>query len=152
MATEAAMEAETFEVMLLATIPGGGIRHGQWYTDSAHDSPEAAQWRFREVTSELADPRLVVVVVASRFDAAAGRFRERILAARSDGPAPALDASRGLPAGAWPALRRAFARAPRPVPELRRRPRRPVRPPRRRLLPGLALLGAAGLGAALLLL
>lgn len=92
------MEPETFDVMLLATIPGGGIRHGQWYTDSAHDGLEAAQWRFREITQELADPRLVVVVVASRFDDAAGLYRERIVAARAEGPVPAL--------------RRAFRRAP----------------------------------------
>jgi hypothetical protein len=145
------MEPETFEVMLFATIPGGGIRHGQWFTESAHDSLEAAQWRFREITSELADPRLVVLLVASRYDDAAARFRERIVAARAEGPAPALAASRALPVQAWPVLRRAFARPPRPVPELRRRPRPPARPRRRRIAPGLVLLGMAGAGAALLL-
>jgi len=146
------MEPESFEVMLFATAPGGGIRHAQWYAESTHPSAEAAQWRFREVTAELADPRLVVVVVASRFDDAAGRFRERILAARPEGPAPGLAASRLLPEAAWPALRRAFGRAPRPVPELRRRPRPPPRPAPRRLLPRLALVGAAMLGVALLFL
>jgi hypothetical protein len=145
------MEPDSYEVLVLATIPGGGIRQGQWFTESAHDSAEAAQWRFREITAELADPRLVVLLVASRYDDAAARFRERIVAARAEGPAPALGASRALPAGAWPALRRAFAVAPRPVPELRRRPRPAPRPRRRRIAPGLMLLGAAGLGAALLL-
>jgi hypothetical protein len=144
------MEPETFEVMLLATIPGGGVRHGQWYTDSAHDGLEAAQWRFREITRDLADPRLVAVVVASRFDEAAGRYRERIVAARGEGSVPALAASRALPASAWPALRRAFRRAPPPGLAPRTRPRPKARP-RRRLAPGLVLLGAAGAGAALLL-
>jgi hypothetical protein len=145
------MEPETFEVMLLATIPGGGIRHGQWYTDSAHDGLEAAQWRFRELTKALADPRLVVVVVASRFDDQAGRYRERIVAARAEGSVPALAASRALPATAWPALRRAFRRALPPGLSPRTRPR-PKPAARRRLMPGLALLGAAGAGAALLLM
>lgn len=140
------MEPETFDVMLLASIPGGGIRHGQWYTDSAHDGLEAAQWRMREITQELADPRLVVVVVASRFDDAAGRYRERIVASRSEGPVPALAASRALPASAWPALRRAFRRAP-PAGLAPRGRARPKTPARRRLAPTLALLGAAGAGA-----
>ncbi len=89
--------------------------------------------------------------VASRFDEDAGRFRERILAARAEGPAPALGASRALPATAWPALRRAFGRAP--PPERPMRPRARPRPPprRRRLAPRLILLGVAGAGAALLL-
>jgi hypothetical protein len=146
------MEPETFEVMLFATIPGGGIRHGHWYTESAHHGVEEAQWRFRAVTADLADPRLVVVLVASRFDEEAGRFRERILAARAEGPAPALGASRALPGTAWPALRRAFGRAPPPPPRPLRARARPRPPPRRRgLAPGLILLGAAGAGAVLLL-
>jgi hypothetical protein len=145
------MEPETFEVMLLATIPGGGIRHGQWYTESTHDGLEAAQWRFRELTSELADPRLVAVVVASRFDDQAGRYRERFVSARAEGSVPALAASRALPGTAWPALRRDFGEAPRGVPALRRRPRPKAVPPKRRIAPGLALLGAAAAGAALLL-
>ncbi len=145
------MEPETFDVMLFATIPGGGIRHGQWYTDSAHDGLEAAQWRMREITQELADPRLVVVVVASRFDDGAGRYRERIVAARAEGPAPALAASRALPASAWPALRRAFRRPP-PTGLSPRGKVRPKVPARRSLVPGLALLGVAGAGAAALLL
>jgi hypothetical protein len=148
------MEPETFEVMLLATVPGGGIRQGQWFTESSHDGLEAAQWRLREIAQDLPDPRLVVVVVSSRFDNGAGRYRERIVASRAEGSVPALAASLALPASAWPELRRGFRRA-LPPPPAGLAPRARVRPkqaPRRRLVPGLMLLGAAGAGAALLLL
>jgi hypothetical protein len=142
------MQPSRFEIMVLATVPVHRVRKGVWYLESEHEDVAEARIHYGHFLAEHPDPRLIVVLVESRFDESQGIFADRILATRAEGPVPALRGSRALPPEARRPLREAFGRAPLPAPRPRRRSAPPPPPPRRSLLPWL-FTAAIGGGACL---
>ena len=144
------MQPSRYEVMVLATIPAHRIRKGVWYLESEHEDAARARIRYGAFIAEHPDPRLVAVLVESRYDETRGLFADRILAVRAEGQVPALRGSVALPHEARRPLREAFGRAPPPGLAPRRRTK-PAPPPRRSLARWLVTAAIAGLlGAALL--
>lgn len=142
------MQPSRYEVMVRATIAANRIRMGVWYLESEHEDAAEARLQFRQVVAEHQDPRLMVVLLESRYDEAEAVFVDRILDSRADAPVPAVRGSVALPEGARTSLRQAFARAPAKVPPLRRRARGPAPPRRRSAMPWLAMaVAVAGIAA-----
>jgi hypothetical protein len=137
------MQPSRYEVMIRATIAANRIRMGVWYLESEHEDVARARLRFRDVVAEHQDPRLMVVLLESRYDEGEGVFVDRILDSRAEGPVPAVRGSVALPDVARAPLRQAFARAPAKVPALRRRTDRRAPPRRRTAMPWLAMAAVA---------
>jgi hypothetical protein len=137
------MQPSRYEVMIRATIAANRIRMGAWYLESEHEDVARARLRFRDVVAEHQDPRLMVVLLESRYDENEGVFVDRILDSRAEGPVPAVRGSAALPDAARRPLRQAFGRAPAKVLPLRRRTDRPAAPRRRSAMPWVAAAAVA---------
>ena len=137
------MQPSRYEVMIRATIAANRVRTGVWYLESEHEDVARARLHFREFVAEHQDPRLMVVLLESRYDDNEGVFVDRILDSRAEGPVPPVRGSAALPDAARNPLRQAFARAPNKVPQLRRRSDRPAPPRRRSAMPWVAAAAVA---------
>jgi hypothetical protein len=152
------MPDTTYEVMVLSPVTLATMRSGIWYLESAHEAYDDAWRHFQLFAEQHPDRRLVVALVQSSYDAATGRFRDRVIEAREAAVPTFANSALRLPAEARPRLAQQFG------PSTRHDPARPLPPRRARLRPsrsqgGRALawwvaaavaLGVAGLAAVLM--
>jgi hypothetical protein len=79
----------SFDVLLFAPIPTRLGKAGRWFIAGSHPSRPRARLQMGELCEEFPDPRIIILLVMSAFDAGTERFHDRIVDAR--GLAPLID-------------------------------------------------------------